>query len=125
MYYDNTRHADLSELLGQTLVSIEGSLPMILTTSTGERYQFKHHYDCCEDVYLEDTIGDIQDLIGSPITMAEHVDSSHMGPPSKYSESYTWTFYKLATLKGYVTLRFLGESNGYYSESVDFEKLMD
>ncbi|WP_458249914.1 hypothetical protein [Bacillus paranthracis] len=26
-------------------------------------------------------------------------------------------------MKGYVTLRWLGESNGYYSESVDFVQL--
>ena len=32
-----------------------------------------HEQDCCESVYLEEIIGDLDDLIGSPITMAEEI----------------------------------------------------
>lgn len=65
------------------------------------------------------------DLAGSPILQANEVSSTNDPAlsPGEYTESYTWTFYTLATIKGYITLRWLGESNGFYSESVDFEEI--
>ena len=87
-------------------------------STCGRVFRLYHSQDCCESVDIEDVCGDVEDLIGSPILMAEEATS-----PDGDSESGTWTFYKLATVKGYVTIRWLGRSNGYYSESVYFEEV--
>jgi hypothetical protein len=79
-------------------------------------------------VHLDDIAGQLRDLVGSPITMAEEVSSKDVNPDgldSKEAESFTWTFYKLATVRGYVTLRWFGESSGFYSERVDFGKVIE
>lgn len=121
-----------SDLIGKTLVRIEGaergSERITLTTATGDRYLMWHRQDCCESVEVEDVCGDVADLIGSPILMAEEVTHENEDPPGVTvedmyrDESFTWTFYKLATISGSVTIRWLGSSNGYYSESVEFEE---
>lgn len=114
-----------SELKGVTLIRIDGSVgdeEMKFVTNDGQNFLMYHDQDCCENVYVEEIVGDLSDLIGSEILFAEETSNSDR-PPPKYSESWTWTFYKLSTIKGSVTIRWLGESNGYYSESVSFVKL--
>lgn len=114
----------------QALRNMVGSIFPIVTATDSElvfenatdRYVFFHHQDCCESVYIESIVGDIEDLVNTPILTAE--ESSGDTPAdsnAKPYESYTWTFYKFATFKGYVDIRWLGESNGYYSESVSVE----
>lgn len=119
--------ANISELVGKTLtVCEESSLPYYdyivrFTTTDGVSYALYHEQDCCESVTLEDICGDLNDLVGSPILVAEEV-SNEEGAKSD-DESYTWTFYKFSTIKGSVTLRWYGTSNGYYSERVDFARI--
>ena len=114
----------VEELLGKTLAKItqNGDDELYFTTTDGTTYKMFHYQDCCESVYIEDIIGDLDDLVGSPLLMAEEVTES--GETSHWGDSSTWTFYKFATAKGYVTVRWYGESNGYYSESVDFVEVL-
>ena len=124
----------IEQLLGKTLVSVvvnDDKDMIIFTSNEGRVYKMFHRQDCCECVEIEDVNGDINDLIGNPILLAE--ETSNYQPTSfadilktKKAQEYgscTWTFYKLATIKGYVDIRWFGESNGYYSEDVDVIEL--
>jgi len=123
--------AEFSELLGKTLTEVavaEGNDKITFRTKEGDVYDMYHSQDCCESVSIEDVVGDWADLIGSPITLAEESTDTNSpktetyGESSYVDESSTWTFYKLATIKGYVDIRWYGSSNGYYSEGVSFYK---
>lgn len=131
-YYMFKHEVDFEELLGKTIVEIcgaeEGSEVILFVCSDGSTYVMYHEQDCCECVDINDICGEINCLIGTPILKAEEVvnTSGEEDCPDavdKYDESYTWTFYNLATIKGYVTIRWYGTSNGYYSESVSLVKL--
>ncbi|AKF13459.1 hypothetical protein PHIN3_196 [Sinorhizobium phage phiN3] len=115
--------ADINMLVGRTIASIYADDEIIhITCEDGSSFRFIHHQDCCESVYIESINGDLQSLVGNPILIAEA--RSNDAPPLPDSDvSYTWTFYTLATIKGHVDIRWYGTSNGYYSESVDFEYL--
>lgn len=111
----------IESLLGKTVISIEGDDDVLdFYTSDNKHYRMFHNQDCCESVYIDDICGNLTDLIGSPIIMAEEESNSEDDPGDRYADSYTWTFYKLATINGTVTIRWYGSSNGYYSERVDF-----
>jgi len=140
--------AKLEELKGKILLSIkvnEDNDEIIFRTVCGEVFKMYHESDCCESVSINDINGDLQDLVGSEILIAEEVNSEEFEKQyiesfkledgkedydwnykdqdgNSKPESFTWTFYKFATIKGYVDIRWHGESNGYYSEGVDFVK---
>lgn len=85
-------------------------------------FRFYHEQDCCEDVSVEDVCGFLADLEGSPLLEAEKVEQTHAD--TEWG-TCTWTFYKFRTEKGSVTVRWYGESNGYYSEGVNYGEIRD
>lgn len=123
-----------SALIGKTLTEARNidNKRIVFICDDGSEYALWHSQDCCESVYVDDISGDLSDLVGSPILVAEE-RASHAaeGAPlpddvpanaTRDSESNTWTFYTLRTIKGTVDIRWHGTSNGYYSESVDFSQ---
>ena len=122
---------EFSKLVGKTLVRIEGaevgSERIEFFEKDGEEYVLYHSHDCCESVSVEDICGDIADLLNTPILAAEEAESDTNPEGVKvpdYQDSFTWTFYKLSTIRGSVTIRWYGSSNGYYSERARFEKVV-
>ena len=118
---------DFEILKGKILTNIEINEEedeITFTDSEGVKYLMYHEQDCCEEVNIEDICGDINNLLNTPIVLAEEVINTGEVEDEGYSDySCTWTFYKLATIKGYVTIRWYGVSNGYYSETVDLVRL--
>ena len=111
---------EIDKLKGKTMFFVEqiGNRKIALYCQDGHIYEMLHIQDCCESVSIEDVEGELEDLVGTEILLAEERSKRKKG--GEY-ESATWTFYTLATKKGYVTIRWFGESNGYYSEKADIE----
>lgn len=123
---DPTRtNQGIADLQGKTLVAVErrNDDEIIFVTSEGEGYLMYHSQDCCEQVYIEDVVGDFSDLIGTPLLVAEERTNRDLPPAYEHAESYTWTYYTFRTIKGSVDIRWYGESNGYYSESATIENV--
>jgi hypothetical protein len=117
------KYVSFNTLVGKTLTKVvNGGDVISFYCVDGSLYQQVHMQDCCESVHIEDIVGDLEDLVGSPIIQASE-ETNNDNAKDKYDESCTWTFYNICTMKGSVTIRWYGTSNGYYSESVDFIKL--
>ena len=120
---------DIDSMVGKTMNSVvanreiieadESADELIFVADDGTRFTFYHSQNCCENVYIEDICGNLQDLVGSPLIQAEVTSTDSEG--NSRDLFHTWTFYKFATNKGSVTVRWYGESNGYYSEEVDLK----
>lgn len=116
-----------TELLNKKVISITGdkagSKSLYFSFEDGSEYKFYHEQDCCESVNINDLDSDLQDFVGRTFTLAEEYEFD-AGKPSEWSESYTWTFYRFQDDTGnMIVVRWLGESNGYYSESVSFVEI--
>ena len=121
-----TKNRTIKSFLGRTFTEIavndDNTEIRVICNDNKTEFWVYHEQKCCEQVYIEDIVGNLQDLLNSEIIMAEEESNTkytECGYEPKYSQPIKlWTFYKLATNKGYVTIRWYGTSNGFYSEKV-------
>jgi hypothetical protein len=126
MYYD--KYHDAAVLRGKTITEItqSGNDELRITTNDGKQYLMHHEQDCCESVVIRDITGDLQSLVGSPLVVASEETGGDWPADverPEWLDSYTWTTYFFETATAKVRVRWLGESNGYYSESVQIVEL--
>ena len=123
-YFPEQQNDFFKTLANKKIVDVRGltrgSDYISILFADGDAIKFYHSQDCCESVEVDDVYGCEDDLIDAILYDIELVQSNDRRK-DKYDESYTWSFYKFRTSKGYVDVRWYGCSNGYYSETVDVE----
>lgn len=111
---------DITYLNDKYIVEVIASEPHDIVLFCGIDFVFKLHHeqDCCENVYIHEIVGDLDDLSHATMISAECVEETIKDDDG---DAMTATFYKFQSNKGNVTITWYGESNGYYSESVDYQ----
>ena len=116
----------VEELVGEVLTYIdidpENNI-ILLTTESGREIKIYHRQDCCESVKIESTDGEWRSLLGFPITRATREEVSEGDPVPECPDSWMRTTLTFHTSVATVISRWIDESNGYYSESVDLEEI--
>ena len=95
---------------------------ILLTTRSGRQFLIYHEQKCCETVEISGQDGSFDKLIGKPIVEARDnaVDTSE-----EAADSQTTTTLVFRVDDQTVISRWIGDSNGYYSESVDIAELIN
>ena len=123
-YFPEQQNDFFKTLANKKIVDVRGltrgSDYISILFADGDAIKFYHSQDCCESVEVDDVYGCEDDLIDAILYDIELVQSNDRRR-DKYDSSFTWSFYKFRTSKGYVDVRWYGCSNGYYSETVDVE----
>ncbi len=95
-----SKFARFNDLEGKTLKHIQWStsegnsdhIIFYVDDRVGTEYELYHMQECCEQVYVEDICGDLEDLFGVPILKAEQSSNNDLDQNSidpKIDDSYT------------------------------------
>lgn len=123
------KYSTIEELIGKTFdfVYTNENKDKLFLRNESESYVFFHQQDCCECVSIEDICGDLSDLAGVPLLVAEECskEDNNAHDPDYNIHYGSWTFYRFSTIKGSATIRWYGTSNGCYAVDVDLVKVKD
>lgn len=104
---------------------------IMITVEDGTKYHLYHSQSCCENVEIYDSVnGELHELVGKKLMLIEHDekytdDEIPEDVDIQPYDSYTWTEISFTTNEKTIISRWFGESNGYYSESVDIEEFVN
>ena len=104
----------LDELKGKTFTRVfkNGDKIVFHDRSTLSSFALQHIQECCEEVYLADICGDLEDLQGSPITDISCRYTTYG------DEEGECCFYNISTVKGSVTIRWGTNDDNRYGMEV-------
>lgn len=104
----------VNEFIGKTFTKVYADG----TFYTAEKqYDMYHPQDCCENVFLDEVIGDINDITDEEIINAFDTDEGDENDDRSY-DCVQYTNFHIVSQKGTVVFRWIGSSNGYYGTSV-------
>ena len=111
--------SNIDYLVGKKIVEVrnlrENANEVIFVLEGGEELVQYHAQDCCEMVAVRQVDGDVADIVGHTVRVAEEREvHDHV----VYDELNKSTFYAIRTDGGDLDWRWDGSSNGYYSVSV-------
>ncbi len=110
-------------LKGETLISVdgvkEGSDEVIFKTESGRTFRMFHSQDCCESVKISRCSSA---YAGHGILVEDAKEVIESNIPACESATRTTFIVNNGGYSGFF-IEWIGESNGYYSESVSFVEL--
>lgn len=101
-------------LLSFTLSAVEHNDDdevITFTRTDGVQVKMYHEQECCEHVRVEEIHGDLQALVGYPLTTAEVFTRD--GGESEDGDDRMFTFYRIGNERHLATIRWCGESHHY------------
>lgn len=122
---------NIQELAGKKIVAIDivddpkKDHEIRIEIEGGRVFRFYHNQDCCESVRIaapKDGDGSLLSLIGKETREVTQEEDRDDGTDTDY-DSWTKTTITFRTDSETVISRWIGESNGYYSEDVDLEEV--